>query len=557
MNIDKKKILLAVIVAIAFFLRFYRLTEVPPSLNWDEVSIGYNAYSIMETGKDEWGETMPLHFQSYGEYKLPGQIYASIPAIAVFGLNPFAVRITPVIYGTLTVLFLYFLTKELFNKRSIALVSAFLLAVSPWHVQLTRASFESSFALMWVVLGIWLLVKGFKNSKWWIASMIPFALAVYTYNSARAFVPMLIAALYVLYRKDFLKYKKHALISLVFFTLLLLPLIPSMFSGQGGARFKLVSIVNEAGLVPRIEERRNASTLPDPIIRLIYNRPVYISYYFADNYLAHFTPDFLFISGAGHKQHHVQGIGQLYWIQAPFLLYGLYFLTKRKEKYLGLLLAWMLLAYIPVAFTLDSIPHALRTLNAVPVYQIITAYGVYYLYKLLRKKENLYLILFWLIVIGVFGYQFVNYLDNLYNRYPYLYSREWQYGNKEAVEYIKEHYDDYDLIVYSREYGEPHMFTLFYLGYDPEKYQNDVGLDRYKIYDWVRVKKFDKFYFPDIGTDDRESTTYDEVMEEVGDKKTLIIAEPKEVEGKGKVVKKIDFLDDKEAFLIYEVNGNE
>ncbi|KKR58602.1 MAG: hypothetical protein UT96_C0002G0005 [Candidatus Woesebacteria bacterium GW2011_GWC2_40_30] len=92
-------VILGLIVALAFFLRIYKVTSIPPSLNWDEVSIGYNAYSILKTSKDEWGVKFPLNFKSYGEYKLPAQIYASIPGIAVFGLNEFGVRITPVIYG--------------------------------------------------------------------------------------------------------------------------------------------------------------------------------------------------------------------------------------------------------------------------------------------------------------------------------------------------------------------------------------------------------------------------------------------------------------------------
>src|SRR6185369_5508609 len=99
---------LFVVVILAFSLRIYKVTSIPPSLNWDEVSIGYNAYSIFKTGRDEWGVRLPLHFKSYGEYKLPAQIYASIPGIYVFGLNELGVRITPVIYGTLTVFLLYF-----------------------------------------------------------------------------------------------------------------------------------------------------------------------------------------------------------------------------------------------------------------------------------------------------------------------------------------------------------------------------------------------------------------------------------------------------------------
>ena len=59
-----KILLLAGIVLLAFFLRFYKVTEIPPSLNWDEVSIGYNAYSILKTGRDEWGVFLPIHFKA-------------------------------------------------------------------------------------------------------------------------------------------------------------------------------------------------------------------------------------------------------------------------------------------------------------------------------------------------------------------------------------------------------------------------------------------------------------------------------------------------------------
>ena len=75
------------------------------------------------------------------------------------------------------------------------------------------------------------------------------------------------------------------------------------------ARYKLVSITDDKGLVPRIEERRNLSKLPPVVTKLIHNRYTYNTFYFSKNYITHFTPDFLFLNGAGHRQHHVQGIG--------------------------------------------------------------------------------------------------------------------------------------------------------------------------------------------------------------------------------------------------------
>ena len=84
---SRNKILLVVILIVSLVLRYYKIDQIPPSLNWDEVSIGYNAFSILKTGKDEWNQFLPVHFKAYGEYKLPVQIYASIPGIYFFGLN--------------------------------------------------------------------------------------------------------------------------------------------------------------------------------------------------------------------------------------------------------------------------------------------------------------------------------------------------------------------------------------------------------------------------------------------------------------------------------------
>jgi 4-amino-4-deoxy-L-arabinose transferase-like glycosyltransferase len=491
-----------------------------------------------------------LHFKSYGEYKLPAQIYASIPGIALFGLNDFGVRITPVVYGTLTILLLYFLTKALLASEAVALISAFLLAISPWHIQLTRASFESSFSVFWVVLGLWLLVKGFSKPRYWLFSIIPFVISVYTYNSARVFTPLILFAVAIIFRKEFWQHKKEAILSGALFALLLLPLIPFVLSGEARARYKLVSITDDAGLIPRIEERRNLSTLPAPITKLIHNRVTYVGFYFAQNYLAHFSPDFLFVNGAPHKQHHVQGVGELYAIQAPFVLLGLYLLFKKKSKFRWLIVSWLLLTFVPVAATNDSIPNALRTLIAAPVYQIITALGVYEAYLLLKPRGKLISYIFWGAAGLILFLSFGSYLKKYYTVYPVLYSRDWQYGNKEVVSYIKEHMSEYDLIIFSRHYGEPHMFTLFYLEYPPEKFQSSPNLNRFESFDWVRVLTFDKFYFPDLGD---EGTRYEDVKKANEGKKLLFIGKPGDFPEEAKRLKTVNFLDGSRAFEIVEV----
>lgn len=538
----KNRFILTLIIALSFFLRIYKITSIPPSLNWDETSIGYNAYSIMLTGKDEWGEFVPLHFKSFGEYKLPAQIYASIPGIYFFGLNELGVRITPVVYGTLTVLLLYLLLQRLYNLRPISLIGTFLLAISPWHIQLTRASFESSFSLFWFLMAIWFLIKGFKKPKWLVISTIPFVISVYTYNTARVFTPLFLFVFYLINYKFMLKNFKYALFGFLTFVALAIPIIPFVISGDAAARYKLVSITDDKGLVPRIEERRNLSKLPPSLTKLIHNRYTYNTYYFSKNYLAHFTPSFLFLDGAGHKQHHVQGVGELYWIQAPFLIYGLYLLIKRKDRSLKILLPWLLLAFVPVSMTNDSIPNALRTLIAVPVYQIFSAVGIFEFFKFKRYKK----IILSLSVI-LFIVNFYMFAINLYILYPIRYSKDWQYGNSQVVEYIKNNQDKYDLVVYTRSYGEPHIFTLFNLKYDPAKYQNSPNLNRFETFDWVRVLKFDKYYFPDLGD---KGTKYEDIVRANPDTKILFVGKSGDFPESAIILERINFLNGEEAFEI-------
>lgn len=542
-------LLLLLVVIVSFLLRFYRVDQIPPALNWDEVSIAYNAYSILKTGKDEWNQPFPVHFKSYGEYKLPLQIYLSIPGIYFFGLNELGVRITPVVYGTITVLIIFFLGKELFESELAGIAAAFLLGISPWHIQLTRGSFESALATLFVTMGIWFLVKGFKREKWFIYSMIPFALSIFTYNSTRIFTPIYLLTVLLIYRRHLARFKKNILIATIVFTILSLPLTPYLLSGERSARYKLVSITDDPGLIQRINQGRGHSKLIKPLPRLIHNKFTYVSLYFIENYLAHFTPEFLFISGAPHKQHHVQNMGELYFFQAPFLLLGLIYLFRTKNKYNGILISWLLLAFIPVSVTRDSIPHALRTLLVVPLYQLISGFGFMISLKWLNKR-NLFKSLLVLVLLIIIAISLNGYLYNYYQVYPILYSKDWQYGYKQVVDYISKHKDQYDEIVFSRHYGEPHMFTLFYSNYDPAKYQADPTLVRFETFDWVRVLKFDKFYFPDLGD---EGTHFEDIVKVNPGKKILFIGRSIDFPTSLKRVYSVNFLNGEKAFDLVEV----
>ena len=229
-----KFVILGLILLLSAFLRFYKLTEAPPSLNWDEVSHGYNAYSILKTGKDEWSKSFPYIFRAYGDYKLPVYIYLTAGSVALFGLNDFAVRFPSALAGVLSVLFTYLLVKKLFKNDLVAFLSAFFLAVSPWHLFLSRPAFEANLASFLVIAGIYFFLLGLEK-KWLLPLSVFFlGLSVHTYNSARVFVPLILITLFLIYKDKILEWikrrGKESFLSLVIVILFFAPLVVSFVS---------------------------------------------------------------------------------------------------------------------------------------------------------------------------------------------------------------------------------------------------------------------------------------------------------------------------------------
>ena len=166
-----KRLVFACVVFLAIFLRFYQLGVNPPSLDWDETSIGYNAYSILHTGKDEYGNRLPLSFRSFDDYKPPILIYLTVPSVAIFGLTELAVRLPAAVFGVIGVIAVYFLVKELLQSKSgkktitpevqqsIAFLALIFLAISPWHLQFSRAAFEGNIGLTFLLLALIFFLK--------------------------------------------------------------------------------------------------------------------------------------------------------------------------------------------------------------------------------------------------------------------------------------------------------------------------------------------------------------------------------------------------------------
>ncbi|KKU47243.1 MAG: hypothetical protein UX67_C0044G0001, partial [Candidatus Woesebacteria bacterium GW2011_GWF2_46_8] len=246
-NFLKNNSLFLLIVLLAIALRFAGIEKVPPALNWDEISHGYNAYSILKTGKDEWGAVLPTIFRAYGDYKLPVYIYLTALSEAIFGLTALAVRLPGVLAGIVTVVFTYFLARKLFNPK-VALLSSLLVAIEPWSLFLSRGAFEANLALALILPGFYFFLKGLKESKYLVLATFLLGLSVWTYNSARIFVPLMIAATKILYWKDLRVLWKKAKVHLFFTSaiaiIFFVPMFWQLIGPAGQARYGKVAIID-------------------------------------------------------------------------------------------------------------------------------------------------------------------------------------------------------------------------------------------------------------------------------------------------------------------------
>lgn len=544
----RKPIYFWIIFVFAVVLRLTLLSYTPPSLNWDEVSHGYNAYSILKTGRDEWGKKLPSIFRAYGDYKLPAYVYLLTPFVAAFGLNEFSVRLLSALAGIGTVIFTYLLTKKFFGEK-VGLLAMFLIALEPWSFFLSRGAFEANLALFFFTAGVYFWHLSLHTTYYILPATILLGLTVWTYNSYRVFTPLMVLVFaFLYYKKNFKLLTSHFILLALF----LLPMFVQLFSSSGLARYKKVSIINE-GAVAGIIEKRQTAKMPPPLARLIYNRPLYFAKEFIGNYLEYFSPKFLFFEGGTQYQFSVPKTGLLYLINLPFFYLGLAFLLKKEYR---LFLFWLLLAPIPASLTNEKYA-VIRATTMLPATEIVTALGFFkfinWVIKNSLKIDNWKLKIAIRVYIGVILFSLGKYLSNYFTEYRTNYSWSWQYGYKEAVSFAKANYDKYDKIIITKKYGEPHEFFLFFWPWDPAKYQSDPEAIRFHQSEWWWVDRFDKFYFVnDWEVREMKLESGGSVRCLAASDRCLLITSPGNHPAGWSKIGEINFLDGKPAFEIYE-----
>ncbi len=514
---------LAVIFLFAFFLRAWAVESVPPGFYCDEASNGYNAYSILLTGKDEHGTFMPLYFRAFGEYKNPVFIYSAVPFIGIFGLSVFSVRLVSAFYGALTIFAAFLLTKKLFGKKHAFIVS-FLLAISPWHLIASRIGFELITLPFYFILGIYFLLKARDKMVFSLAAALSLSLAVYSYGIAYIFVPFFLFGFFVIYFPQIKKeWKKYS----VFFSLFLLfvsPLFVEYFTSSPhiqAVRERGVSYsIFDKGFIQGYAEE-NSVSVPEAQASLYFS-----------NYLSYYSPEFLFLQGGNNLRHTVPGKGNLYFFMLPFIVLGVVLCFFKRKRENMLVLFW-LFSFPVVASAGCDCCHAFRTINAFPIFEILAALAIVFIFarmkkerKDLRKKA----IAFVLVLFALMGaFEFLSFENHYFFKYP-AESYDWfQYGLEESFAFTEEHRGEYNKIYFSpslsKWYDQPYIMLAFFAKSPPSNLEKDSG----------------KYVF--IGGDLPEFET-----------NSLLVSRPGEIPVDGRKVLEIAAPDGKKAIEIREID---
>ena len=368
----KTLIFLLIILVIASFFRLWQLDKIPPGLYPDVAINGNEALDSLKTG-----DFKVFYPENNGREGLI--IWLIALSFSIFGVSIWSIKIVAAIIGILTVIGLYLLTKELFNKN-IALLSSFFLAISFWHLNFSRIGFRAILLPFILVFSFYFLFNGFrkKNISSFILAGIFFGLGFYTYISFRIAVlilPFVLIPFWLIYRKE--KQTKKFLLSTFYFL------------------FSIFIIALPIGLY----------FLQNP--QDFIGRAAPISVFAAENPIKEFGKSLILhlgmfnFYGDQNWRHNFPGSPMFFWPLGILFLVGIILSFKeifKKSNYQNknyqllstfyFLLSTFFIMLLPGILTYEGIPHALRIIGAIPVVYIFAGLGGWKVFEFLAQNPQ-------------------------------------------------------------------------------------------------------------------------------------------------------------------------
>jgi 4-amino-4-deoxy-L-arabinose transferase-like glycosyltransferase len=454
-------------------MRLYQFGALPLSLNRDEVALGYNAFAIMESGIDEWGQKLPLTFKSFGDYKLPGYIYTLVSIIKAFGVSEATIRLPSLLAGLALIPLAYLLAKKLLGDREKALWVATLMAISPWSIFYSRVAFEANLALAFFVGSLLCLLDSSTTQKK-VGGFILYALSIATYNTPLMLMPIVLVMLFL--KKTTIKQKLFESACIVLISIGWLSVIQNIVTQKAG-----ITIFNDPTIVSQQSEARTqAVKLGDKIIS---SKMVYQGRLMIQNTLASISPKFMILDGGSNPWHQIPHSGLIPKTAYVLAVIALVQMVITKNKRIIIITLLFIAGLAPSIVTVDA-PHVTRSLFSLLLVLLLAGSAI----PTKSKRVTWLLSAVLLIEVCLFA-------TNYFIAFPQNHDAKWQVGLKEMISQARGKYPN-DLINVTNPQNQPYIYVLLYQAVKPEDFSSTVvrygkdssGLDYVKSFDeWVFI----------------------------------------------------------------------
>lgn len=468
--------LLFLILIFAACLRLFRLEEVPSGFYVDEAALGYNAFSILKTGKDEYGEILPVIFKSFGDYKPGLYVYLSIPFVAVFGPNVFSVRFLSAFSGIVNVLLFYLIVKNSnwTRRTDIALLGTFLFSIIPWNIFFSRGAFEANLALTLFMVSIYLFLLARSKIKLLYLAIGLLSLSTYAYQAQRlvAYI-FLFGVITIFFRKRI--WKREVILPLFLFFLIQIPqlvlLTTPAFTVRASGLFYKDVVINQAEKI---------LFLPKAVTFFL----AFLREFLAQG-TAYLSPKNLFFLPDSDPQRSIPELSVFYsWMIAPFLV-GIFFNLRRVRKNLEIVILLIVAAVVPASLTGDPFS-SLRSLPLVIPFSLIITKGME---SMAEKGKGFFWIFASLIIVAS--------MIVLWRSYFVLFPDEragaWDYGYEKLAHIVESNSDKVFVIDQSRQ-NPSYILMAYFMKYPPSDFVTrvDPGIKEnyYREVDFSNYYKF-------------------------------------------------------------------
>lgn len=434
------------VLIVAALLRLPLLGQIPNGFFLDEASRGYDAYSLLLTGADQYGARWPLFAEGLDDYTPSLYTLLVVPSVAVLGLTETAVRLPAALVGIATVGTTYLLGRALFSPAA-GLIGAALLAISPWHILPSRTGAEWVLLPLFTTLGVWLLLRGQMHGPSLVLGGLVLGIGLYSYAFARLLVPALVFGFVVLWWPELRERWRWGLADLVILLTLALPLVAFNLTPAGQARLQAV--------VP-LDRYRGVALIP----------------YVLGNFASFFGPSFLLFGAEPTFHHRLDGFGPVLLVIVPLLLNASYGVIRARtvSRPVLFMLWWLVAAPASAALHRES-PSSLLLLGAIPSWQLLGGVGGALRGAALRDWRRRVRPLVGIGIAALALFTAATVAVNLYQWFPVYAADDWLYGTRDVVRTLESRRGEVADVLVSDRLPTPHVLVLFYARVDPATYQ--------------------------------------------------------------------------------------